>query len=121
MKFTYKYYSLLVISCLVLVNTAGAAIQYGGETYQSSYAASTTNAVGGVVDDIISGGVTNPLSGSSTINTDSVVSGAVGFFGRVNNWLKEKAGIDFTAILKAVGHFFILTVQFVVELVKKLL
>lgn len=117
-----KYRTLILLAGIFLMaTTANAAIQYGGETYQASFAASTTDAVGKTVHDVLSGNIKNPLSASSTESAGTVVGEAIGFFARTNNWLKEKAGIDFVAILKGIGSLFLAIINFAVDILKKVL
>jgi hypothetical protein len=105
---------------LSFVSPVGAAIQFNGTTQQAPFAASTTQQVGNLLNQVVSGdlGTTN---GSSTVDAGGILNGVGRFFAGVNTWLKEKAGIDFFAILKGIGHFFIIVVQFVVDLIRKAL
>ncbi len=107
-----------LVSLLATTTPARAAIQYGSSTQQAPFAASTTEQIGNLINQAASGDLTN---GSSTIDTGGVLNSIGKFFSNVNDWLKENAGIDFFGILKGIGHFFIVVVGFVVNLVKKAL
>ncbi len=80
-------------------------------------AATTTSQVGSLINKVAGGNV----SASSTPDISGVATGATNFFSGINDWLRDKAGIDFFGILKAIGHFFIMLVGFVVDLLKKIL
>ncbi len=112
----FKFSLLLVISYQLLVGVTYAAIQYGDTSQQASFAASTTQQVGNIISDVTSGSITD-----GSVDTGGFFSNIGRFFAGVNTWLKEKAGIDFFAILKTIGHFFLIVIQFVVELLKKVL
>lgn len=100
-----------------LTATAQAAIEYGGQSYEAPFAASSTAKVGEVVDEVITDG----LGASSTTDVAGITRGAGNLFTRINNWLADKAGIDLLGILRAIGHFFVVIVTFVIDLIKKLI
>lgn len=112
-----------IVGLLMMSTPAFAAIQYGSTTQQSSLAPGATQQVGNLINNVVSG---NAIGGG-TANASGTpdVAGALGglgrFFAGVNTWLKDKAGIDFFGILKGIGHFFLIVIQFVVDLVRKAL
>lgn len=110
---------IVAISVLTSALPVSAAIQYGGTTQQASFAASTTQQVGNLINQVAAGDVS--LNGSSTVDTAGIFSGIGRLFAGVNTWLRDNAGIDFFGILKGIGHFFVLTVQFFVDLLRKVL
>ncbi len=111
---------IIASALLLCVTPVNAAIQFNGKTEQAPFAASTTQQVSNLLNQVVTGeiGTTNS---SSTIDADGILGNVGRFFAGVNTWLKEKAGIDFFAILKGIGHFFIIVVQFVVDLIRKAL
>lgn len=110
---------LAVATCqfLALPTTSQAAIIYGSTTAEASFAASTTKQVGNIVNDVVTG----DLGAESTSDAKGILSGIGSFFAGVNTWLKETAGIDFFGILKGIGHFFLVVIEFVVDLLRKVL
>ncbi len=112
-----RYFLLSVISCSLFLGNAHAAIQYNGTTSQSPYAATTTNTVGDLLNQAVTGG----LGASSTSDVDGIVNGAKNGATKVNSWLGTNAGIDFFGILKAIGHALISVIGFVFDLIKKAL
>ena len=102
---------------LVLPASSNAAIIYGDTTTEASFAASTTKQVGDIVNDVVTG----DLGAESTSDAKGILSGIGSFFAGVNTWLKDTAGIDFFGILKGIGHFFLVVIQFLVDLLRKVL
>lgn len=106
---------LLTTSFLYLaMPTTFAAIQYGSTTKEAPFAASTTKQVGDLLN--------------SAVGTDPAVVDAPGilhrigqFFVGINTWLHDNAGIDLFSILKGIGHLFLIVIQFVVDLLRKVL
>lgn len=112
----FLYISASTLAIFLFVSSAKGAIQYGGEGYQAPFAASSTQQVGNVINEVTSGSITD-----GSVDAGGFFSGIGRFFAGINTWLKEKAGIDFFAILKAIGHVFLVVIQFVVDLLKKVL
>jgi len=101
----------------LMTASASAAINYDGKSYEAPFAASTTDSVNNFVNTVVTG----QLGASSTTDVEGIAKGAQNAFTRLNNWLADKAGIDLLGILKAIGHFFIILVQFVIDLIKKVI
>jgi len=113
-----KYFSITIVIFAIFLGRANGAIQFGSSTAQAPFAASSTKQVGSIIGDVVSGDIKN---GSSTLDSVGIFQSVAGFFISVNTWMHDKAGIDFFGILKGIGHFFILVVQFVFDLLKKVL
>ena len=115
MKFIFL---LSVISYqFLVVPVAQAAIQYGDKSYTAPFAASTTNAVGGLVSGV----------DISNLNAGDISAG-LGFFGsikqffiNVDSWLKVNAGIDFFGIMGAIGHWIVITLEWILKALKMVL
>jgi hypothetical protein len=115
---------IILLACvlqLVSMPVVRAAIQYGGGSQQASFAASTTKQVGELLDKAVSGGLTTAASSSTTEQATGVLGSVGRFFAGINTWLKEKAGINFFGILKGIGSFFLIVIEFVVDLLRKVL
>jgi hypothetical protein len=119
MKFTRFYLVLVVGYSLFITPAAFAAIQFGSSTQQASFAASSTQQVGNLLNSVVSG--SGSKDSSTTIDTPGIIGGISGFFNNINTWLNDKAGIDFYGILKGIGHFFLIVIQFLVGFLKKVL
>ncbi len=112
-----------MVVAFVFAVPALAAITYGSTTLQASFAASTTKQIGGVINNLVSGDAGQVISTGdlSAVDTIGFFGGATRFFSSINTWLKEKAGIDFAAILTGIGHLFLVVIRFVVDILKKIL
>lgn len=109
--------SLLIAASLsfcVIPKGSRAAIEYGGNTYQAPFAASTTEKVGGLIDHVVK----DELGASSTTDVAGITTGAKNIFVRLSDWLREKAGIDLGGIVKGIGSFFVTIFQFLFGLIK---
>ena len=116
--------NILLLACtlqILIAPVARAAIQYDGVSQQASFAASTTKQVGELLDKAVSGGLTGATSSSTTEQATGVLGSIGRFFAGINTWLKEKAGINFFGILKGIGSFFLIVIEFVVDLLRKVL
>lgn len=87
----------------LLFTPAFAAIEYGDNSYQSPYATTTTDKVGGAIDYVVK----DQLGASSTNDFGGIIEGSKGFFERIADWLREKANIDLIGIFKGIGGFFL--------------
>ena len=112
------FVSIFVFISYFVANSAVAAIQYGNDTYQAPFAASTTEQVG----DLVKGVDLNDLDSGTSI------SAGLGFFGKVkeffigvDQWMKDKAGIDFFGILTTIGHWFVITLEWIIKGLKMVL
>ncbi len=114
MKYT-KIFLFLLIGWYFLFGSTQAAIRYGSDNLQAPFAATTTQKVNDAINNLIQG----QLGASSTTDVSGIVRGAENVFVRINNWLKDKAGIDLFGILKAIGHLFLSTVGFFFDLIKR--
>lgn len=121
MKKHYTIRSLAIIfgAIFFLVNAgessvAFAAIEFGGGTLEAPFAATSTQKVNETLDKV----ATEHLGAESTTDVVGIATGLGGFFVKINNWLRETAGIDFFAIVKAIGKIFISLVTFIINLVK---
>lgn len=110
--------SLVISFQLLAAPVARAAIQYGSDTYQAPFAASTTEQVGGLVKGV----------DLNNLNSSSSISAGLGFFGKVkqffinlDQWMKDKAGIDFFGILTTIGHWFVITLEWIIKGLKMVL
>lgn len=99
---------------------AQAAIKYGNQSYSAPFAASTTQQVG----DLVSGtGVDlNNLTSSSSISAGLGFLGSIkNFFITIDSWLKTHAGINLFAILTTIGHWFMITLEWIIMGLKAIL
>jgi hypothetical protein len=69
-----------------------------------------------LVNQVVAGDVD-----ASQVDAKGILGRIGAFFVNVNRWLGENAGIDFFGILKGIGHFFLIVIEFVVDLIKKVL
>lgn len=107
------------ISYFVATSAMGA-IKYGNRSYVATFAASTTQQV----SDLVSGtGVDlNNLTSSSSISAGLGFFASIkNFFININDWLKERAGINLFAILTTIGHWFMITLEWIIMALKAIL
>jgi hypothetical protein len=111
----FKVFSLTIIgSSILFSSTAKGAIQYNGGTVEAPFAATSTAKVNETINKV----VTEKLGAESTSDVVGIATGIGGIFVKMNNWLRETAGIDFFAILKAIGRLFVGFATFVFDLFK---
>ncbi len=116
MRKNFKIVAPLVLaSFFFFINHAGAVIDYGSGSLQSPYAATTTNKVSDVINQVVKG----ELGATSTTDVNGIVEGTKGVFSRLNDWLATHAGIDFFGILKAIGHGLLSVMSFVFDFIRK--
>ena len=109
---------LPVLFALFAITPAMGAIEYGDKTYTAPFAASTTESVGGLVKDF---SIKDINSAESITAGFGILSGISDFFTNINNWLKDTAGIDLFAILSAIGHWFVIILEWIIKGLKLLL
>jgi hypothetical protein len=105
---------LTSLSFFVFPQGSRAAIEYGGNTYQAPFAASTTSKVGEIIDHVVK----DELGASSTTDVAGITKGAKNIFTRISDWLREKAGIDLSGIFKGILNFFVTIFKFLFGLIK---
>lgn len=112
--------ALIATMVLAIATPTMAAIQYGDQTYTAPFAASTTQQVGNLVNGVnIPNPSTDPISAIQ--QSAGIISGIKYFFTSVDAWLKEHAGIDFFSILMTIGHWFVLTLEWILKALKAIL
>ncbi len=113
---------LLIIITLATTLTTGipasAAIQFNNQIQVAPFAASSTQQLGGLIKDF---SLTDANSVTSVGAGMQIVASIGSFFVGVNDWLKDKAGIDLFAIFKTIGHWFVIIVQWLIDIIKKVL
>jgi hypothetical protein len=105
---------LTSLSFFVFPQGSRAAIEYGGNTYQAPFAASTTGKVGEIIDHVVK----DELGASSTTDVAGITKGAKNIFTKISDWLREKAGIDLVGIFKGIGSFFVMIFKFIFSFLK---
>lgn len=110
---------LLIISFSLSALPAQAAIQYGSSSQQAPFAASTTQHVSDLIGKVVDG--TGVFNSSWTSNQSGFWKNIWEAITAINDWLDQKAGIDFFGIVKAIGHLFATLIYFIVDLIKWLL
>ena len=107
------------ISYFVATSAMGA-IRYGNQSYVAPFAASTTQQVAGLVSS--TGADLNNLTSSSSISAGLGFLGSIkNFFINIDSWLKIHAGINLFAILTTIGHWFMITLEWIIMALKAIL
>ena len=105
----------------VSVVPARASIQFGENNYTAPFAASTTEQVGGLVQDLNIPDISNMNTVNSIRTGTGVIMGIGNFFSDLNEWLMVKAGINLFGILTTIGHWFIFTLEWILKGLKAVL
>lgn len=100
-----KIFLLISLFTIIITTPAFGAIKYKDKEYSSSYAASSTQKVNEVINDILD------------IEASSTVAKAKGIWNKTSAWF-GKNGINITGIFKTIGNWFVVIVTWVVDLVK---
>ena len=96
------------------ISVAQASIQYNGTNLQSDYAATTTNQVNDVINNVIQG----KLGATSTTDVQGIVSGAQNALNNGSDWVQNQSGINLRGILGTIGHFIVSAAGFIINLIK---
>ena len=113
---------LIVFLGVSTAGLAGAAIEYEGEQF-SAELGSENIAPDSLIEE--GRGVASEISLEQSAQTVGFIKGiwlAIGRgFSATNLWLSEKAGINLLGILKTIGSWFVILLEWVLRLIKWLL